>query len=270
MILFDRIVLADCADWMRRELPDGCIPLTVTSPPYDTILAYGGHQFDFEAVARELFRVTMSGGVVVWVVRDGIENGSETGTHCRQQLFFHELGFQVGRITLVSKGQRSSPRGRYGFPPQIALVLSKGKPRHVNLLKKRNKTAGRIAHYTERLADGTLRQRPSKITADWSPRGSVWDYAVGGCHTSRDRYVFQHPAVMPEAMAEDCIVSWSRPSDIVFDPMCGAATTCKMALLNNRHYLGTEVHEPYYQLALRRMEDAHREHRRRLDTFLVG
>ena len=75
---------------------------------------------------------------------------------------------------------------------------------------------------------------------------------------------------MPERMAEDHVISWSRPGDVVLDPFCGAATTCKAALLSHRRYIGFEVHEPYYELALRRMEDARMQYRRRLDSWLVG
>jgi site-specific DNA-methyltransferase (adenine-specific) len=69
-------------------------------------------------------------------------------------------------------------------------------------------------------------------------------------------------------MAEDLIVSWSRPGDLVFDPMCGAGTTCKMALLNHRHYLGMEIHEPYIHEATARLASVRAEQKRRLDDRL--
>ena len=74
---------------------------------------------------------------------------------------------------------------------------------------------------------------------------------------------------MPEQMAEDHIVSWSRPGELVFDPMAGAGTTCKMALLNNRHYLGFEVHSPYHMEAMRRLREAHRQYCERLDDWFL-
>ena len=108
----------------------------------------------------------------------------------------------------------------------------------------------------------------SKPISNLGVRSAVWPYPAGGRTTTRDRYAYDHPALMPEQMAEGHILSWSRPGDLIFDPMCGAATTCKMALLNHRDYLGFEVHEPYHRLAVRRMDDAHAEYRRRLDALL--
>lgn len=47
-----------------NKLADECIPLTVTSPPFDDMRVFGGHPFDFDSIAKELFRTTMPGGVV--------------------------------------------------------------------------------------------------------------------------------------------------------------------------------------------------------------
>ena len=94
-MLKNRIVLGDNVAGMRG-LPDGCIHLTVTSPPYDDLRTYGGHsRWDFAGVARELYRITVPGGVVVWVVQEQIVNGSETGESSRQRLAFPYAGERV-------------------------------------------------------------------------------------------------------------------------------------------------------------------------------
>lgn len=259
LLPFDRmncIHLGDCVDGMRG-LPDDCIPLTVTSPPWDRMRKFGGHPFEFEAVAQELWRVTAPGGVVVWVVQDQITNGGESGTSCRQQLFFQDLGFRVhNRIVMRSQG-RPVTAVRYGNGLQMALVLSRGGPRTVNLLRdKENTSVGRL-------------QRGRRQGA-WGVRGNVWDYLVTGWAKTRDRYTVAHDGIMPEEMAEDHILSWSRPGDLVFDPFLGSGTTAKMALLNDRRYLGYEAHEPYFDIARRRLTDAKVAYRRRLDEWLAA
>jgi site-specific DNA-methyltransferase (adenine-specific) len=269
----NRIHLGDCVDEMRG-LPAGCIPLTVTSPPYDNLRRYGDHPFDFESVARELWRVTAPGGVVAWVVQDGTVDGSETGTTCRQQLFFQGLGFRVhNRIVMVNPGRRSPGKTRYGGPLELALVLSKGAPRTVRLLRDTpNKTAGRLKTFNRRTWDGRTEQTGPKAypVGTWGVRGNVWVYPRGYNQSSKDRRDFDHPALMPEAMAEDLIVSFSKPGDVVFDPFAGAGTTAKMAFLNHRRYLGYEVHEPYFRRALERLTDARAAYRRRLDEWLTA
>lgn len=268
----NRIHLGDCVAGMRG-LPDDCIPLTVTSPPYDNLRKYGGQPFDFEAVARELWRVTAPGGVVAWVVQDGTENGSETGTTCRQQLFFQSLGFRVhNRIVMVNPGSRWPNEIRYGGSLELALVLSKGKPRTVRLLKDSpNKNVGKLKTLYRRGWDGRLERAGSGShpVGRWSARGNVWVYPRGFNQSSKDRRDFAHPALMPEAMAEDLIVSFSKAGELVFDPFAGAGTTAKMAFLNHRRYLGYEVHEPYHRRALERLADARAVYRRLLDEWLA-
>ncbi len=270
----NRIVCCDCVEGMRR-LPAACIPFTLTSPPYDGIRAFGGHAWNFgkfKAVAQELYRVTEPGGVVVWVVADQIIGGGESGTSARQRLYFQRLGFRVHQTLIMTRRGVRSPGGTVRYPnaPEYAFVLSKGRPRTINLLRDRpNRHAGKRASFYVRKPDGQLRlDRRDTVVPLMGLRPSVWEYAANGGTAASDDFAHGHPAIMPEAMAQDLILSWSRPFDLVFDPMCGAGTTLKMALLNSRRYLGMEVHEPYVALAHERLRAAHVEHRERLDEFL--
>ena len=265
----NKVICTDCVNGMR-DLPDNCIPLTVTSPPYDGLRKYGRHDFDFRAIAQELWRVTKPGGVVAWVVQDAIVNGSETGTSARQKLFFQKLGFRIYQsMVFEPSGYSSVSTVRYGVALQNIFVLSKDKPGYVNLIcDRRNRSAGLWVQHAKRTVDGELRLQNRRRTRTWGVRGPIWRYSVGGHHTTKDRFAFDHPALMPEKLAEDLIISFSRPGDLVMDPMCGAATTLKMALLNNRRFLGFEIHETYYRLAQKRLSVAKEEHRRRLDEVL--
>ena len=76
---------------MLKDLDDDSIDLVVTSPPYDNLREYKGYTFDFELVAKELFRVIKKGGVVVWVVNDSVINGGESGTSFKQALYFKDI-----------------------------------------------------------------------------------------------------------------------------------------------------------------------------------
>ena len=271
----DKILCCDGIQGMQA-LPDACISLTVTSPPYDGLRSFGGQRWDmgiFRGIAEELWRVTMPGGVVVWVVADAIVDGSETGTSARQKLYFQEIGFRIHHTMIMDKaGSRWPCKVRYGDSVEYAFILSKGRPRTINLLQdKHNRYAGQVQNFNRREVDGRLipagRSRP---ISECGHRRAIWKYAAGSGLTTRDRYAFDHPAVMPEAMARDHILSWSRPGDLVFDPMAGAGTTCKMAVLNHRRYLGCEINPQYHEIAIRRVREAQAEYRRRLDDWLVG
>lgn len=275
--IIDEIHLGGCVDAMRR-LPDECIDMTLTSPPYDRVRAYGGDLLDFDtfqAVARELHRITRPGGVVVWVVADGIDDHTESCTSARQRLYFREVGFKVyNTLVMARTGSRWPSRIRYGDSLEYAFVLSKGKPKSVHLLRdKPNRQAGLV--YNDSPRPLAQRERPlptvkGRPISAFGVRSAVWTYSTGGQTTTRDRYAYDHPALMPERMAEDHILSWSRLGDVVFDPMAGAGTTCKMALLNHRRFLGFEINPHYHDIAVRRLRDAHAEYRRRLDTCLLG
>ena len=54
-----------------------------------------------------------------------------------------------------------------------------------------------------------------------------------------------HNAPFPEQLANDHIISWSNEGDIILDPMCGSGTTCKMAYLNKRNFIGIDISEEY-------------------------
>jgi site-specific DNA-methyltransferase (adenine-specific) len=267
----------DCVAGMAA-LPGDCIPMTLTSPPYDDLRSYGGHGWDFDTfrrIADQLWRVTMPGGVVVWVVADRIVDGSETGTSARQKLYFRDVGFDIYHTMIMDRvGSRWPSRYRYGGSLEYAFILSKGKPRTIHLLRdKPNRQAG--MYYTTPVRRLPGRERPlptvrAKPISELGVRSAVWTYATGGRTTAGEPYVFEHEAPMPEAMARDHILSWSRPGDLVLDPMGGAGTTAKMAVLNHRRFLAFEVHEPYYRIALRRVADAQEEYQRRLDDWLMG
>lgn len=213
----------------------------------------------------------MPGGVIAWVVADEIDGGY-SGTSFRQALYFQGIGFRLHEILIMTRsGGRYAGGNRYG-KVEFGLILSKGRPRSVHLIRdKPNKHAGLLRQFRARRHDGRHREPArAKPVAALGLRGPVWEYVAGYGGTTTDRYAHDHPALMPEAMARDLIVSWSRPGDLVLDPFLGSGTTAKMALLHHRRYLGFEVHRPYFQLAVRRIRDAHAEYRRQLDARLVG
>ena len=254
----NQIICCDCLEGMGR-LPKEIIPFTLTSPPYDDLRTYDGHNdWNFMAVARELYRVTMQGGVVVWVVQEQIIDGSESGETSRQRLAFANIGFRLHHTMVMSKlGGIQFSSNRYGRPLEFAFILSKGKPRSFCPLRdKPNKEAGRVKVFMNRKRDGGFAPVKRTRVHPYGLRSSVWFYPTGKNNSAKEDYAFDHPALMPEQMAEDHILSWSRVGDLVFDPFAGAGTTLKMALLNHRRYLGFEINPKYVQIAQRRLREA--------------
>ena len=240
------LMLGDCVERMR-EIPDEFVDLTVTSPPYDKLRKYEGYSFDFEGIARELYRVTNPGGVVVWVVGDETVKGSETGTSFRQALFFMDVcGFRLHDTMIWNKGGFTavgSLRARYGSVFEYMFVLSRGKPKTFNPLKDRhNKTFGRKLNGTIRKRDGSTKPKSNQgfVTPQFGQRFNIWEISA-----EARRGLHNHPAVFPEQLAADHIFSWSNPGDTVFDPFLGSGTAGKMAVLAGRKFIGCETSELY-------------------------
>ena len=102
--LINKIHNENCLDTMGK-MPDNFIDLTVTSPPYDGLRTYNGYSFDFESIAKELYRVTKDGGVVVWVVNDSTKKRSESLTSFKQAIYFNEIGFNI-HDTMIYKSEK--------------------------------------------------------------------------------------------------------------------------------------------------------------------
>lgn len=248
-------------------VPDARIPLTVTSPPYGTMRLYGGHGWDFTTAAKELYRITMPGGVLVWVVQEQIVAGAESGDSARQRLFFMHLGFRCHQtMVMMRPGSRQYTPKRYGGPLEYAFIFSKGAPRSFHPIADRRRKEMRQRPVAHRNLDGSRYLGTLSKANKYVRRLAVWSYAVGK-YTAQESYAFEHPALMPEKMAAELIRSWSDVGDLVFDPFAGAGTTLKMALLNHRQYLGFEVNPEYVEIAKGRLNEA-KEFQRRMRELL--
>lgn len=244
----DTIYNENCLETMKR-MPDSFVDLTVTSPPYDGLRDYNGYSFPFEEIARELFRVTKPGGVVVWVVNDATVNGSETGTSFRQALFFKDIGFNIHDTMIWKKEACAFPESTRYYPNfEYMFVFSKGAPKTVNLIADRKNIWGGVAvHGTFREKDGTLHGRSSTwkevVCKDYGVRFNVWEI------TTEKNNKTGHPAVFPIRLAGDHIRSWSNEGDLVYDCFLGSGTTALAAERLNRHFIGSEISSEYYAVA---------------------
>jgi len=249
----NKIYNENCLDTMKR-MNDNFIDLTVTSPPYDNLRKYNGYSFDFENIAKELYRVTKEGGIVVWIVGDATIKGSETGTSFRQALYFKEIGFNLND-TMIYRKLNYLPVTSCRYEPQFEymFILSKGKVKTFNPIMKLNKSAGNKGG-THRHNGNDLEKLHTNngIIKKEGRRTNVWDVACGSMN-SKDKISFKHPATFPERLANDHIISWSNEEDIVYDCFMGSGTTAKMSVLNNRKYIGSEISKEYVDIANKRL-----------------
>jgi len=259
----------NCLDTMKR-MEDNFIKLTITSPPYDDLRTYNkkvgsisnkfnGYSFRFEDIAKELYRVTQHGGVVVWVVSDATKDGSETGTSFRQALYFKEIGFNI-HDTMIYRKLNPPPNAgsRYQQMFEYMFVFSKGRPitTNIGLRDRSNKCNDKRTYRKKKFSrnkDGEFNENDYFIK-ERVPDYNIWDFYVGGGNSTNDKVAFEHPAIFPEELVKRHLNSWSNENDIIYDPFMGSGTTSKMCLLNNRKYIGSELSSEYCEIEKKRLE----------------
>jgi site-specific DNA-methyltransferase (adenine-specific) len=252
--MLNKVICADCLEFMK-DIPDKSIDLTVTSPPYDNLRTYNGYTFDFEGIAKELYRITKDGGVVVWVVGDETRNFCESLSSFKQALYFNEIGFNL-LDTMIYYKQNYAPAyptlRRYANQFEYMFVFSKGKPKTFSPIQKEKVIiASGMSSFSKRDGSKIVKyvDRNTRPTKDAS---NVWEYPSSSKNQN-------HPAVFPEKLAEDHILSWSNEGDTILDPMAGSGTTLKMAKKNNRNYIGIEISPEYIDIINKRLNTLNQE-----------
>ena len=243
----EEVIKGDCLIEMQK-IPDKSIDMILTSPPYDNLRTYNGYTFDFEGIAKELYRVTKDGGVVVWVVGDATIKGSETGTSFKQALYFKEIGFNLHDTMIWIKTGQGAVGSMYSYWQnfEYMFVFSKGKLKTFNpICDRENKETPLKWVGGHRNEDGLSKSRRQVKNKPFGRRFNNWTIVP---ETNK-----LHKAVFPEKLAEDHILSWSNEGDTVLDPMCGSGTTLKMAKKNNRNYIGIEISQEYIEIINKRL-----------------
>jgi site-specific DNA-methyltransferase (adenine-specific) len=236
------------------KMPDAFIDLVVTSPPYDNIRQYKGFTFPFEQIAKELYRVVKDGGVVVWIVNDATTDGSESLTSYKQAIYFVEqCGFRL-HDTMIYAKENPVPlnHNRYEQQFEFMFVLSKGKPKTFNPIIETSTNAGKINKGTMRNGgkdDLQLKHGYGKPVLEKRIRRNIWFYPVGAEKENDGK----HPAIFPEDLAKEHIYSWSNEGDLIYDCFSGSGTTAKMAHLQRRNWIGSEISKEYAEQSEKRL-----------------
>ena len=248
----------DCRNKLKELIEQKVFAdLVITSPPYDNLRSYNGEiEWNFEIfkdVANLLYSILKNGGVLVWVVGDATINGSETGTSFKQALYFKDIGFYIHDTMIYHKiNPIPQNHNRYEQSFEYIFVLTKGKPKTFNPILEETKNSGKIFNWGDRKTkmddkqcrrdrnDEMLTVKKTKI------KQNIFSYSVGGERTG-------HPAVFPEKLAYDQLITWSNEGDLVIDPFMGSGTTGKVCLENNRKFIGIEKVKEYFNISLKRI-----------------
>jgi site-specific DNA-methyltransferase (adenine-specific) len=249
------------------KIESNSIDLVITSPPYDDLRTYNdhvkgnktefnGYSFPFESIAKELYRITKKGGVVVWVVGDATNKGSETGTSFRQALFFKSCGFDLYDTMIYQKTGTPFPqKSRYNQTFEYMFVFSKGKPKTFNPIMKKNVTAGAVRH-SRKFRNTKGEMIPSfngKAVNEYGIDNNIWLIKNGMNKSTKDLIAFEHPAIFPEELVIKHLITWTEEGDLVYDPFMGSGTTAKICIQLKRDWIGSEIDSDYSKICLERI-----------------
>jgi len=253
----------DCLEILPHLEP---VDLVATSPQYDGLRTYGGHPFTFEPIADGLEHLIIPGGVIVWVVNDETKNGSKSLSSFKQAIYFCEkCGLNLHDTMIYQKNGPAYPsQNRYYQVFEYMFIFSNGKPKTFNPIKDRkNKWFGQkwSNKRSRRNKEGILKDSEWSQSEglEYGTRFNIWKYNVGYGYSTKDLIAYEHPAIFPEQLAQDHILSWSNEGDTVMDPMSGSGTTLKIAERLNRRWIGIEIEEKYCAIAKQRIENERKQ-----------
>jgi len=250
---YKRFYVGDAVSVLKKW--DRIVDLTVTSPPYDNLRNYNGYDFDAKAMLSAILSVTKIGGICVWLVGEKI-NGGRSLSSFEHAFIGQDVGWTVHDVMIYQKKNTPFMRSNaYTNCYELMIVFSNGKPNTFNPLTEPTKRSGWETAVSNKGPDAVNKKRPVELKKR-KTKTNIWQYAVGMGGTTSDKIAFKHPAVFPEKLAKDHILSWSNPGDLVLDPMCGSGTTCKMAFIHNRRYIGIDVSEEYIEIARSRIPES--------------
>lgn len=265
-----------CADskTLSKFIAPNSVALTVTSPPYGNAINYsqhvknlksgkgkefrgnvGGTLADYLGEMQEIFsevkKVTMPGGFCCIVIADELSEGTlvplpsllvsnlvdlkdeNEGWHLRDMIIWNKVtagrsgaGNRFGQFVKIPVPTRY----RANIMHEYIIVLQKGKK-----------------------ARFLLKETEPKIPLNRAMKRqvalSVWDI------TPVPPNAVKHPAVFPEQIPWRLIQMYTKPGDVVLDPMCGSGQTVKVASNLKRKYIGVDIRKEYASLAKRRAKE---------------
>lgn len=253
----NRLLTGDCLPLLAR-LPSGSVDLTVTSPPYDDLRRYDTPTpLDLPALGKALLRVTKDGGVCIVVIGDASRRFAKSLSSFRLALSWCDrAGWQLFETCLYHRAGVPGPwwRSRLRVDHEFIFVFFKGrrpktfrKDRLLIPTKHAGEKVSRRPYPRRKIAWGL----PPPTIAPLKCRGTVWPYAPSS--SERNWVKLGHPATMPDALARDLILGFSKPGDLVLDPLMGSGTSVVMAAKLGRQFLGMDASAKYVEIAKQRL-----------------
>ena len=237
MLPINQIITGDCIEEMSK-LPDGCVDMILTDPPYGTTACKWDTIIPLEPMWEQLKRVIKPNGAIVMTASQPF---TTTLIASNMKMFKYDLVWHKthpkGHLNAKIMPMRGHEdivvfgKGKTTYNPE----MRKGKYRF-----KGNKGQKKGRCYGESKGYGTWND-------EYYPTSII---TVGNANQQNKL----HPTQKPVALMEYLIKTYTNEGELVLDFTCGSGTTCVAARNTGRDWLGIELSEEYCQIARERIE----------------
>ncbi len=237
--LLDSIV--ESSSEMMEQLPDSCLHLMVTSPPYnarkeyDDDLTLGEYLTLLKAVFSETYRVLVPGGrACINIANLGRKPYIPLNGFIAQMMI--ELGFLMRGEIIWDKGSSAGSSTAWGSWMSASNPALRDVHEYILVFSK-----GRFKRERKNRQATIQRDEFLEFTK------SVWGFPTESAAR------IGHPAPFPVELPRRLIELYTFEEDIVLDPFMGSGTTAIAALDTRRRYIGYEINPQYAQQARERI-----------------
>ncbi len=267
--LLDTIRHGDCLR-ILPELSDTSIDLIVTSPPYadSRKSTYGGVHPNkyvkwFLPIANELMRVLKDDGSFVLNIKEKVVDGERHTYVLELILALRKQGWMWTEEYLWHKKNCAPGKwpNRFRDSWERCLHFTKQKKFKMNQEAVMVPTGDWAKTRLKKLSENDSRRFNSQAGSGFGKNIANWlgremAYPSNVLHLATECGNKNHSAAFPKELPSWFIKLFTNETDVVLDPFAGSGTACISALELNRHFIGIELKDEYYQLALSNIREA--------------
>jgi adenine-specific DNA-methyltransferase len=249
-IPLDEIRLCDCAA-LLRSLPDNCVDLIVSSPPYNLGKEYETRREleiyleEQTGVLHECARVLKDTGSLFWQVGAFADAGMLIPLDIRIFPILERTGLIPRNRIIWARTHGLHARRKFSCRHETLLWFTKSDSYVFNLDAIRVPQKYQDKKHFKGERKGELSCHP-----DGKNPGDIWVFR-NVRHNHEEETI--HPCQFPEDMIARIILATTNKGDLVLDPYMGAGTVAVVARDHARHFLGAEIEPKYHQVARRRL-----------------
>jgi site-specific DNA-methyltransferase (adenine-specific) len=225
-----------------KELPDNCVHLMITSPPYnvskeyDEDLSLKEYLTLLENTFKETYRILVNGGrACINVANLGRKPYIPISDYISQMMI--DIGYNMRGEIIWNKAASASPSTAWGSWQSAANPILRDIHEYILVFSKGD----------------YKREREEKQNTISKDQFMEWTKSIWTMNAESARRI-GHPAPFPEELPYRLIQLYSFKNDIILDPFMGSGTTGVAALKTDRKFVGYEINAEYIKLSEARLK----------------